>query len=223
MIKIVSAEKHARKYRDECKKLIPIANFGDAGDISSQMLDSFETAVESDREQLIHEAFEAHPYALQYAIDQSGHHGTWLISKQMIRTSIKGQSSGLIPDFLAFTRSSLGLFAWVVELKRPSMNFCKINGTPSANGSNALTQLNNYSDHIANFIETVRSNSGLENLRAPIGKLLLMGRSSSETVAQTHGRRLFNKPFEQQIVSYDRIIHGISFDLQSRLNWTDRT
>ena len=101
--------------RAEAEREFPGSSFGMRPDLTAEVVDRFEDALHAGSEEAIQMCLTENPYLVQYAIRESGHHGTWVYPKQMIRPKAATGEPGLIPDFLAVTRSSLGDHWWVVE------------------------------------------------------------------------------------------------------------
>jgi hypothetical protein len=113
----VTSEDLARTKR-ELTQQFPSARFGWPPDVKSSLLEVLLSALEAGDEEAIQKVLTTNPYLIQYAIKRSGHHGIWVFPKAMIRPRGADGISGLIPDYLIETRSSLGYFWHVVELKR---------------------------------------------------------------------------------------------------------
>jgi hypothetical protein len=124
------------------------ANFGSLRDISPAVLKDLHVALLDGREETIQKVVTANPYLIQYAVDQSGHHGIWIYPKQMIKPPGADGTPGLIPDYLVATRSSLGYFWHVVELKRFDVQFANSDGSGlSSEGHKAVAQCQAYLTH----------------------------------------------------------------------------
>jgi len=213
--RVISADNMA-EYVSELRGQFSGAKFGCPSDRKPPLSD-LGSALESGSEGVIQEFLAAYPYLIQYAVPDSGHHGIWAFPKQMIRPRGADGTSGLIPDFLIVTRSSLGYFWHVVELKRFDVQFGNRKGDGySSEGSKALAQCNTYLAHFQNYIESVRSNVRIAELIQPKGAILLIGDSESESDAQRQCRSNFvrNNP-KIDVVSYRRIINGLESDLRS--------
>lgn len=114
--------------RAEAEREFPGSSFGMRPDLTAEVVDRFEDALHAGSEEAIQVCLTENPYLVQYAIRESGHHGTWVYPKQMIRPKAATGEPGLIPDFLAVTRSSLGDHWWIVELKRFDTQFADTQG-----------------------------------------------------------------------------------------------
>jgi hypothetical protein len=94
----------------------------------------------------------------------------------MIRPKAVTGEAGLIPDFLAVTRSSLGDRWWVVELKRFDVQFADARGSGmSQTGHRAVTQCMGYLSHFREYIDVIRAHARIPKLTQPAGALLLIG------------------------------------------------
>lgn len=192
----------------------PGSLYGTVSNLDEGRFREFQAALENGGEEGLQNAIEANPYLIQYVIPNSGHHGTWVYPKRLIRTASVDGRPGLIPDFLVATRSSLGLYWWIVELKRSNVQFGNATGDGySSEGHKAIAQCAGYFAHFQNYIETVRANTGLTQLVSPKGVVLVIGNSQTETEAQQRCRSEFHGLCEKvQVASYDRIMSGVGHD-----------
>lgn len=206
--------KRERELRDQ----FPGAKFGWFPDAKPSLVPALRAALESGPEEAIQEFFTANPYLIQYAVQRSGHHGIWAFPKQMIKPRGADGTSGFIPDFLIVTRSSLGYFWHVVELKRFDIQFANTKGDGySSDGNKAIAQCNSYLAHFRDYIESVRSNIRVAELIQPEGAILLIGDSEEESEAQRQCRSNFvrNNP-NIDVVSYRRVINRLESDARVR-------
>lgn len=207
------------KYRTELLNQFPGALFGLHWDLCQQVLETFRAALAHGSEESIQRALTANPYLIQYAIACSGHHGIWVFPKRMIKPPGADGSRGLIPDYLVVTRSSLGYYWHVVELKRFDIQFARKDGRGySKDGQAAIAQCYSYLTYFEDYIDAVRSNVRIEELIQPSGAVLLIGNSATETEAQRACRANFvrNNP-KIDVVSYQRIVTSLESDLRSGL------
>jgi Domain of unknown function (DUF4263) len=176
--------------------------------------ENFKAALESANEEQIHRALFESPYLIQYVIDTSGHHGTWVFSKQMIKTQSSDQVPGLIPDFLVVARNSLGYSWHIIELKKPNVQFANAKGDGySPTGHKAIAQCATYYAHFRDYIETVRSNIGVRELIQPKSVVLVIGDAETETDRQRICRSNFHGMTELvRVATYDRIVRGVRND-----------
>ena len=129
------------KRRAELAAQFPGAKFGWYG--NADALEALQSALVAGGEEAIQQTLTANPYLIQYAVDRSGHHGIWVFPKQMIKPRSADGSQGLIPDYLIVTRSSLGYFWHIVELKRADLQFANQKGDGfSSEGGRAIAQCN---------------------------------------------------------------------------------
>jgi Domain of unknown function (DUF4263) len=205
------------KFLRELREQFPGARFGCPSDEKRSLLPALKSALEAGPEQAIQEFLCANPYLIQYAVSGSGHHGIWAFPKQMIRPPGADGTLGLIPDFLIVTRSSLGYFWHVVELKRYDVQFANRKGDGySADGNKAIAQCTTYLTHFQDYIDSVRANIRVSELIQPERAILLIGDSERESDAQRRCRSNFvrNNP-KIDVVSYRRIISGLESDIRS--------
>jgi Domain of unknown function (DUF4263) len=176
--------------------------------------ENFKAALHSESEEQIHKALFESPYLLQYVIDTSGHHGTWVFSKQTIKTQSSDQVPGLIPDFLVVARNSLGYSWHIIELKKPNVQFANSKGDGySSVGHKAIAQCATYHAHFRDYIETVRSNVGVQEIIQPKSVVLVMGDAQTETDTQRICRSNFHGVTELiRVATYDRIVRGVKND-----------
>jgi len=95
------------KYRQELLGQFPGAKFGEFGDLSSEILEELQTALDAKSEEAIQRVLTNNPYLIQYALRRSGHHGIWVFPKIMIRPAAATGAKGMIPDYLVASRSWL--------------------------------------------------------------------------------------------------------------------
>lgn len=213
----VTSEDMAR-YKRELIQQFPGAKFGCFPDVKPSLLEFLLSALRAGGEEAIQKVLTANPYLIQYAVKGSGHHGIWVFPKAMIRPRGADGTRGLVPDYLIVTRSSLGYFWHVAELKRFDVQFANRAGDGySAEGNKAIAQCNAYLTHFRDYIDVVRSNIHVAELIQPEGAILLIGDSEKESEAQRQCRSNFvrNNP-KIDVVSYRRIIDGLKSDVESR-------
>ena len=122
----------ATKYREELLQQISGAKVGTHWDLIYQVLLDFKAALAAKSEEAIQLVLTANPYLIQYALPQSGHHGIWVFPKPMIRPTAADGAKGMIPDYLVASRSSLGYYWHIVELKRTDVQFSNRTGAAYA-------------------------------------------------------------------------------------------
>jgi hypothetical protein len=196
----------------------PGSKYGDSRSLRYGLRDEFETAIAGPNEEKIQRLLTVNPYLLQYVIPNSGHHGTWIFPKQMIRTKAINGTPGLIPDFLVATSSSLGYTWHIVELKRATVQFSKASGISyTRDAADGIAQCAKYRAHFTDYIETVRNNIGIPHAIAPDSVILVIGDATRETEAERACRREFDRlSSAMSVVSYDRIRQGLANDLRYR-------
>jgi hypothetical protein len=216
-LKLMTADDRERE-REERRTRFVGATYGSVLDVSSAVLAEFEAALADGGEEVIQRCLTQHPYIIQYALRHSGHHGTWAFPKQVIRTTAADRSKGMIPDYLVAAASSLGYRWFIVELKRPSIQFANSRGDAfSSEANKAVAQCQSYLAHFQNYIDSVRANVRIGDLIQPQGAVLIMGRSSSETEAHRQFRANFVETTPKiDVVSYDRLLEGLRADVAAR-------
>ena len=214
-LKSRSLVEHTKAVKEEMRARFPGALPGKRSAISQHTLDTFERALEGGAEEPIQRVLSANPYLIQYVLPQSGHHGVWVFPKAMIKPPAGPDSKGMIPDFLVASRSSLGFYWHVVELKRSDIVFSNKRGNGySRDGNHAIAQCLKYIDWCSNYIETVRANVNIDELAQPSQAIILIGRASNETPTQQICRRHFDRGNGSiDVVSYDRILEGLRYEL----------
>jgi hypothetical protein len=206
------------KRRKELSDQFPGARFGSIWDICPEAMETFRSALSVGSEEAIQRALTNNPYLIQYAIPHSGHHGIWVFPKPMIKPPTLTRSPGLIPDYLVVTRSSLGYFWHIVEIKRYDIQFASSDGRSySRDGQRAIAQCNRYLVHFQDYIEAVRANIRIGDLIQPQGAILLIGNSEAESEEQRQCRANFVRTTPKiDVVSYQRILGSLQSDLGSR-------
>jgi hypothetical protein len=200
----------------EMRDYFPGARFGTLRDIRKATYDELLSALQEGGEEPIQRFLTANPYVIQYAIPDSGHHGVWVFPKQTIKPNAQNGTAGLIPDYLIASRSSLGFFWHVVELKRFDRQFSNQRGDGfSIDGGRGVVQCQKYLNHFNNYIDAVRTNIQAPDLVQPKSAILLIGDSDAESVRQNELRANFEDP-KISIVSYRRLISGLANDLSLR-------
>lgn len=207
----------AKKHREELLEQFPGAKMGAHWDLNYEVLLDFKAALAAKSEEAIQLVLTANPYLIQYALPQSGHHGVWVFPKPMIRPTAVDGVKGMIPDYLVASRSSLGYYWHIVELKRSDVQFSNRTGAGySRDGQAGIAQCNGYLAHFQDYIDAVRSNVRVPELIQPEGAILLIGDSAQETEAQKACRANFVRNNTRiDIVSYQRILGHLEADLRA--------
>lgn len=205
-------------YFHEQAALFPGSRYGNILSLRPGLLDELETALAEDSEEAIQCLLTENPYLLQYVVPQSGHHGIWVFPKQMIRTKKASGTPGLIPDFLVVTAGSLGYRWQIIELKTATVQFAKSSGKSYTSTATAgIAQCATYRAHFANYIETVRSNIGIEDMIVPANVILVIGDATTETDKEKICRSEFDSlSASMMVASFDRIRRGLRSDLGFR-------
>jgi hypothetical protein len=149
--------------------------------ITKNEVDSFEELIKNNSAEKIIDGFlVGHPSIFTIALDaySTGHHGSWVFPKQMIRPRIR-EIRGLIPDFLIGGKSSDGFSWWVVEVKGANETIFAINNKDeiyfSGETNKGLCQLLEYVDFCSESQSNLRDSFKLQHFREPNG-ILLIGR-----------------------------------------------
>lgn len=208
-------EAYWRARREEMALEFPGARFGMLADLTAEVVDAFEDALLAGPESAIQQVLTDHPYLIQYAIPLSGHHGIWAFSQQMIRPRAANGDAGMIPDFLVVSRSSLGDYWHVVELKRFDEQFSDAKGQGySKVGHRAVSQCSGYLAHFRDYIDAIRTNSRVPQMVQPSGAIILIGDSGQETDPQRSTRSNFVRNTSNiDVVTYRRILLGARADV----------
>ncbi len=84
--------------------------------------------------------------------------------------------------------------------------------TPTA--AAGIAQCATYRAHFANYIETVRSNAGIEDMIVPANVILIIGDASTETDEEKICRSEFDSlSASMMVASFDHIRRGLRSDL----------
>lgn len=128
----------------------------------------------------LHNFLEANRTVFSFALYafQTGHHGSYVFSKQQILPRIQGVSKGLIPDFIVGGENSDGIQWWIVELKGASENIfveeSNSNIKFSQTANSAVFQLLRYIDTCSEIQSQLRDTFKMTSFREPNG-LIIMG------------------------------------------------
>lgn len=212
----LNTPEYRERSRREQMALFPGALYGSVGEFPSDLADRFDAALATGSEEALQRLITDNPYLLQYVFRNTGHHGTWAYPKRWIRTNQAGGLPGLIPDFIAAMRNSLGYSWQIIELKRPNVQFANARGDGfSSEGHKALAQCGEYISHFANYIENARANIGHDGIRQPDGVTIVIGDSRTETEAQRRIRANFQALSPKiTIATYDRLRRGLLNDVR---------
>ncbi len=207
----IDREARRREWADEFRA----AHFGCIWDINPAVLNALRAALTVGSEEPIQKVLTANPYLIQYAVDHSGHHGIWVFPKPMIKPPAADGTRGLIPDYLVATRSSLGYFWHIVELKRSDVQFARRDGRGfSQDAGKAIAQCSVYLSHFQDYIDAVRSNIRIDELIQPKGAIILIGNSATENESQRRARANFIRSASNiNVVSYQRVVASLDSDL----------
>jgi len=113
----------------------------------------------------------------------NGHHASWIVPQQAIRSPQPEVIPGLKPDFILGGKSSDGFLWYVIELKAPKHAlFSKKDNNLrlSSDANRGLIQLLEYIDYCSHAQAYLRDSLGLTNFREPKGILLIGNESEFE-------------------------------------------
>lgn len=143
-----------------------------------------------------------------------GHHGTWVVSQQMVRPPLTPDQTGMKPDYIVGGRGSEGFLWMVVELKGVDQPLFAQKGKRLALSNYAnqgLCQLLEYVDYCNAAQNYLREQLHLTDFSNPKG-LLLIGRQCE--IENDHRkrnlRRQINAAFSGRIEirSYDALVRS---------------
>lgn len=157
--------------------------------------------------------------ALTLFIYSTGHHASWLYSKQQIRLP-SGAAGGLIPDYLCAAANSDGLTWWVLELKGADKNAFRKHGKRVAltnDANEGVCQLMDYIDASSRSQAYLRDELKLNGFREPRGILLI----GTEQESQDERIRLFKRAWNNlnprvQIRSYGALLRHVASKIEHR-------
>jgi len=109
----------------------PIEFYVHENQITHNAVDGLEALInKSASETEIDKYLSSNPELLSSVLDinNTGHHGAWVIPKSKIRNKISSEMPGLIPDFLIGGKNSCGISWYVIELKGASHKLFSYSG-----------------------------------------------------------------------------------------------
>lgn len=143
-----------------------------------------------------------------------GHHGTWVVSQQMVRPPLTSAQSGMKPDYIVGGRGSEGFLWMVVELKGVDQPLFVQKGKRLALSSYAnqgLCQLLEYVQYCNSAQSYIREQLRLTDFSNPKG-LLLIGRQGEidSNPRKQALRRQLNAAFSGhiEIRTYDALVRS---------------
>ncbi len=153
--------------------------------LKDDAISEFDRLVTSNSDETALQSFlEKNPSFFAAAIDhfRTGHHGTWVTPKQIIRPKINtANKRGLIPDFILGGKSSDGFSYWVAELKGANQQLFTINSNNevyfTSEMNKAVCQLLEYIDFCSEHQAVLRDEFKLKSFREPNG-ILIVGRET---------------------------------------------
>lgn len=183
--------------------------------LKASTYEEFKAALAAGGEEPIQVFLSANPYVLQYAIPHSGHHGIWVFPKQMIKPRAQNGTAGLIPDYLVASKSSLGFFWHVVEIKRFDRHLSNAAGDGfGVDANQGIVQCQSYLSHFQNYIDAARANIAAPELVQPEGAILIIGDTDVESSRQISIRSQFERTHDKiSVLSYRRLLAGLRHDL----------
>ena len=152
-------------------------------DVSGSQLDKFKSLVDSNAgETDIATFLNINKSVLVNSLSEfkTGHHGAWVIPKQMIRPPMTGSKKGLIPDYILGGLSSEGFKWFVLELKGADQKILTETNKIlyfGAVANKAICQTIEYIDYCASAQAYLRDSLKLKDFREPKG-LILIGRDT---------------------------------------------
>lgn len=160
----------------------------------------------------------------------TGHHSSWILPQQAIRSQTSLKKKGLRPDYLFAGDNSDGITWFVLELKGANENIWHKDKNGDFRYSDAanrgLNQLTRYIDYCITNQQTIRDAYEISSFTDPKG-ILLIGREH-EFMNDEEKRRLkarHNKLNPSiQIKTYDALIREISEagEIQHQLPWLQK-
>lgn len=158
----------------------------------------------------VHKLLLQYPCLLPFLMDNTGHYGTWYVSKPQICPPLINGKKGKIPDFLLAGENSYGLHWYVVELKSPNDLLFDRNGEAfSLQANKGLNQLARYQRYAEQHQGTLRDTLEIKDFVTPQG-ILLIG-NEKETRGQDSKEQLksfWNEALiDIEIMSYSRLLH----------------
>ncbi len=209
-------EQRFKNYISEERSRFKGTLYGSLSDLKKDLLSKFESAIAEGPEESIQRVITDNPYLINYVFPDTGHHGVWVFPKRMIRSQQANGTPGLIPDYLVVAKNSLGYTWQIVELKRRDTQFSNANGKSfSSAGQKSIVQAATYITDFSQYIETIRSNVGIQEIIQPQNIIIVIGDSRMETQEQKARRSEFEHLAPRVKVStYDRIRRGLENDLR---------
>jgi hypothetical protein len=145
----------------------------------------------------------------------TGHHGAWIIPKQMVRPPLIESQKGLIPDYILGGKNSDGFSWYVLELKGANEKILTESNNSLYFGSvanKAIGQIIEYIDYCASAQSYLRDSLKLSNFREPKGFILIgrekefSGDSRREKFKSAWNRFMGHKV---EIRTYDSLLRWI--------------
>lgn len=145
---------------------------------------------------------------------QTGHHATYVISKQNIKPHIKTDNSkGMIPDFLVGGENSDGITWWVIELKGVSDKVFTSDGEHvyfNSVTNKGVFQLLEYIDFCNENQSMLREVFGLKDFREPNALILIGNEEEFSDVRKKKMKAAWNRlnPKKLEIRTYSWLLRN---------------
>jgi len=160
--------------------LPPYGNFVEQNAVTIAQVEQYDRLIaERSGETVLDHYIRDNKELLVNALDfvSTGHQGSWVFPQQQIKTALRGEGTGLIPDYLLCGKSSDGLAWWVVEFKgadEPLFTTGKDGRVSfSATANKGILQLLEYIDFCNEHQSTLRDQLKLTDFREPRGMLVI--------------------------------------------------
>jgi hypothetical protein len=155
---------------------------------------------------------------------KTGYDGAWVISQQLIRSSMSAIENGLIPDFIVGGCNSCGFGWFVLELKgadqqmlTESNNYLYFSSTVNR----AIGQVVEYIDYCASAQSFLRDSLCLTDFTRPKG-LIIVGRESefSDDPRREKFKSAWNRLMGHTIemITYDAILRYVRSEVEFKEN-----
>lgn len=172
----------------------PEEYFVPRGAVSQQQIEQLEALInrragETEVDSFLHEAPAI--FACALSLINTGHHGSWVVSQQVVRPPQPQLQTGLKPDYIVGGKNSDGFTWYVVELKGPDESIfaeSKDRVYFSNTANKGIFQLLEYIDYCSEAQGYLRDTLHLKDFREPRG-LLLIG-TEAELESDTRRQRL---------------------------------
>ena len=155
--------------------------------------------------------------ALILFLYSTGHHASWLYSKQQIRPP-SPSLAGLIPDYLGAAANSDGVSWWLLELKGADKKAFGLRGKRvclSADANQGVCQLLGYIDASSRSQAYLRDELKLTGFREPRGILLIGTEHETSDERIQNFKAAWNRLNPRvQIRSYDALVRTVKSKIE---------